>query len=90
MDKLLKKTRSGSTFMKHYVEYDSFFRWNFPQNCCSAGCCVAIMAEVDLIHRITDLSHSFCLCHSAAAEAINVVKEPQVALTLQPYLWLTS
>ena len=30
------------------------------------------------------------LCHSGVATVINVVREPQGALTLQPYLWLAS
>lgn len=41
-----------------------------------------------VIHGITDLSHSFCLCHSAVATLMNAVTEPQLNFTLQPYLWL--
>ncbi len=36
------------------------------------------------------VSFFLSLCHSGVATVINVVREPQVALTLQPYLWLAS
>lgn len=55
---------------------------------CWLSCC--FRAEVHLIAGITDLSHSSSLCHCGVATVVNVVREPQVAFTLQPYLWLAS
>lgn len=71
------------------VDCNSFVRRNFPAICCSAGCRVAFG-----LRCISSLELQTCLilsvCHCGVATVVNVVREPQVAFTLQPYLWLAS
>lgn len=71
------------------VDCNSFVRRNFPAICCSAGCRVAFG-----LRCISSLELQTCLilsvCHCGVATFVNVVREPQVAFTLQPYLWLAS
>lgn len=80
--------KTNTVMIQSWCGNKSVFVWNFPQICCCAACLAAIRSEVDRIPGVKDLSHSLDL--SGVASVINVAKEPQVALTLQPYLWLAS
>lgn len=60
---------------------DLFFCW------LSCGCCG--WGGLNL-WNYRPVSFLPSLCHSGVATIINAGREPQVALTLQPYLWLAS